>query len=168
MNYNISFNMQPESYLPSGFNNFIYNEINDKISCIEKNCDKYNYLKKNIISKYINIKKIIDKEKTEIECTYLIQLCNIICEKYLYEIYMSNELYNIILEIHSMYSINYIFNDSFKNINNEMEKIKKNMFIKRQYSRVINGYGNYENDLTQFFKKYCGLRKFIGNKLMSF
>ena len=188
MYYNFLFCRKPD--FPSEFYNCMRNKINKKISSIKLNCDKYNYLKKKIINIYI--KKIKDnqekdnqekdnqekdnqekdnqeKDKKEKEKKIeLILLCNIICEKYLYEIYMSNELYNIILDIRYFNSGSYLFSSLFLNINKEMEKIKKNMFIKRQYARVINGYCNYENDLTHFFKKYCGLRKFIGNKLMSF
>jgi hypothetical protein len=102
---------------------------------------KFNYLKNEIINTYKNpeniklcdvisknIKNITYDEK-EICMSYLLQLCSIICADFLYEIYIS-ELYYIIPKIRKYRFYIYSVNKSFLNINNEMEKIKKNMFIK--------------------------------------
>ena len=109
---------------------------------------------------------------TETDCL-MYCIVELLLKYYIFELYENKYIFNTLNKLYK-YNILYYYDNNIDepifvslliDAKKKINIIKKNNIIKREYARVINN-DNPVNEFSAFFNKYCGLKKFIGTKLL--
>tara|TARA_B110000037_G_C17057549_1_gene480429 strand:+ start:538 stop:1116 length:579 start_codon:yes stop_codon:yes gene_type:complete len=179
-----------------GYAKYYINNIHDKLHMlsliISKKYEKEFEKKTNIGLKNEIFKKIIEDlyeiyelvcnvyfvksypQITELDCL-MYCIIELLLKYYIFELYENKDIFNKLDNLYSS-GILYYYDDNipepmfvslFIETREKINIIEENNKIRREYSRVINS-NNTDNEFNAFFTKYCGLKKFIGTKLLLF